>query len=66
MTNSPNEPGPAPSDKNRHIEPEDVPAEEHMETADISERVDLDPEEQVNRPDQTDDSIADAETPEDR
>jgi hypothetical protein len=39
--------------KEPDIELEDVPEEEGISRADAEERVDVDPDEQVNRPDQT-------------
>jgi hypothetical protein len=70
-----------PVQERRPVEAEGVPAEEDVDMADAAERVDLDPEEQRNRPDQpgmTEDEerqydeppmerpIADADRPEDR
>jgi hypothetical protein len=64
-----------------HSQAEGVPAEEGVVPSDIDERVDLDPDEQLNRPEQEDWSeeerrqyddpdllrpIAEAERPEDR
>lgn len=51
-----------PVEEHRPVEVEGLPAEEDMTTADAAERVDLDPEEQVNRTDRT---IAEDDRPED-
>lgn len=49
------------------IDVEGVPQEEGLNRADVADRVDLDPEEQVNRTDQEPgESIADSDRPEDR
>jgi hypothetical protein len=56
----------------RPIAAEGVPAEEGIEQADVTERIDEDPDEQVNRTEQPDAltpgerPIADADHPEDR
>jgi hypothetical protein len=42
----------------QHIRDEDVPGEEEISTADVAERVDEEPDEQLNRPDQPDASPA--------
>lgn len=43
----------------RPIELGDVPAEEEISTADAAERLEQDPEEQVNKPDQEDPASGD-------
>jgi hypothetical protein len=53
-----------------HTSDEDVPTEEDISTADVAERLDQDPDEQLNRPDQPDASPEEREQfqnpPEDR
>lgn len=39
------------SDEGLPVQPEGVPAEEDISTADVADRVDLDPEDQPNRTD---------------
>jgi hypothetical protein len=70
-----------PVEDHRPVEVEGVPEEEELPGADVEERVDLDPEEQPNRPEQADfdeaerrqyddpprqRTIADGDRPEDR
>ena len=57
MSTSPDE---LPPDEHRPVEVEEVPAEEGISEADVADRVDLEPEEQENFPDQH----RTAETPE--
>jgi hypothetical protein len=43
-----------PVEEQRPVEVDGAPAEEDLSGADVAERVDLDPDEQLNRPDQPD------------
>lgn len=43
-----------PVESQRAHEVEGAPAEEDLSTADVADRVDLDPDDQLNRPDQPD------------
>jgi len=69
-----------PREEHRPLDVKGAPAEEDLSVADAADRVDLDPDEQVNRPDQPgvseeerrqfndppERSIADSDHPEDR
>lgn len=41
-------------EENRPVEVDGAPTEEDLSGADVADRIDLDPDEQVNRPDQPD------------